>query len=236
MLMEKSQIDLKLLTEQLDKLGMSIFGRLELSTDLTPDNSDNYSNLDALLIGNVGGAMWKAFEASKELSDGAKNPMDRWTRRVIDDLIKTLSAEAVYPFDRPLWPFQRIAQSATGVQASPLGLFIHPEYGLWQAYRALIIFGRNEKLPSQFSSFVDKAEILIHPCDECEAKPCLSACPVAAFDGVSLSTQKCFSHIDSMVEPNCMSIGCRSRDACPIGAEYRYPEAQIQFHMASFRN
>ena len=29
-------------------------------------------------------------------------------------------------------------------------------------------------------------------------------------------------------------LGCRARDACPAGEQYRYGEAQRRFHMAAF--
>jgi hypothetical protein len=29
----------------------------------------------------------------------------------------------------------------------------------------------------------------------------------------------------------CMVSGCIARNACPVGADYRYPQAQLAFHM-----
>jgi hypothetical protein len=31
-----------------------------------------------------------------------------------------------------------------------------------------------------------------------------------------------------------MNAGCRARDACPVGRDHRYPDTQVQFHMAAF--
>ena len=36
-------------------------------------------------------------------------------------------------------------------------------------------------------------------------------------------------------EPACMDLGCRARDACPVGRDYRYAPGQANFHMQAFR-
>ena len=98
----------------------------------------------AFLIGNAGGAMWKAFAPE---SDGAENPLDRWTKQVVDPIAARFSARVLYPFDAPHPPFQRWAQRAEAVYPSPLGMLIHPEFGLWHAYRAALLFHARLELP-----------------------------------------------------------------------------------------
>ena len=90
-----------------------------------------------LLIGNAGPAMWEAFALH---IDEERNPLDRWTRRVIDPIADRFGARAVYPFGPDVPPFQRWALRADTVHASPLGILIHSEYGLWHAYRAALLF------------------------------------------------------------------------------------------------
>ena len=46
-------------------------------------------------------------------------------------------------------PFQRWALRAEAVYASPLGILIHPEYGLWHAYRAALLFTERLALPER---------------------------------------------------------------------------------------
>ena len=82
----------------------------------------------------AGGALIFASEIKAILAD-------RRVAAAIDPLARSVGAMALYPFDGPPYrPFQRWAMRAEPVAPSPLGLFIHPEYGLWHAYRAALVF------------------------------------------------------------------------------------------------
>src|SRR5215475_9653176 len=75
-----------------------------------------------LLVGNLGGALWPAFSASPEYTDGAPHSLDRWTRRIVEALAPSLEAgaRALFPFGGPPWlPFQRWAMKADCVSPSP---------------------------------------------------------------------------------------------------------------------
>ena len=94
-----------------------------------------------LLLGNLGGSIWPAFNASPERADGAPHGLDRWTRRILGSLAPEFGARALFPFGGPPWlPFQRWAMKADSVAPSPLGILIHPDYGLWHAYRGAFAF------------------------------------------------------------------------------------------------
>jgi ferredoxin len=176
----------------------------------------------ALLVGNAGRAMWEAFAPH---IDGAPNPLDRWTKRVVDAVAGEFGARAVYPFDRPHRPFQRWAMRAEPVHPSPLGILIHPQYGLWHAYRAALLFAERLELPP-------RPEVP-SPCASCAAKPCLAACPVGAFTGDAYDVPACAAHI-ATPEADCLAVGCHARNACPVGADWRYRQAETRFHMAAF--
>src|SRR5262249_36446273 len=109
---------------------------------------------------------------------------------------------------------------------SPLGMNIHPTYGLWHAFRAALLFPVEFDLPSP-----DAGE---HPCETCKGRPCLSACPVHAFTGEKYLVETCASHIGDSTGAECMTGGCLARRACPVGVDYRYSAAQMQFHMRAF--
>jgi hypothetical protein len=177
-----------------------------------------------VLVGNFGGGMWPSFAAGQR---NEPDPLDSWTRRVVDPIAARFSARAVYPNDRPYQPFQRWAQRAEPVHPSPLGILIHPEHGLWHAYRAALFFADViEGLPARREA--------ASPCDSCATKPCLSACPVNAFDGAAYNVAACSSHLRTGAPPDCATLGCRARDACPVAPEKRYPPEQVAFHMAAF--
>lgn len=195
--------------------------------DNVPASDDDTVAATVVLIGNVGSSLWAAFAASPEFGDEAAHPMDRWTRRVVSPLSQRVGATAMYPFGGPPHhPFQRWAQRAEDVYPSPLGLLIHPEHGLWHAYRAALLFPERIELP-------EKSE-RASPCAACVERPCLSACPVGAFSGNSFDSASCARHIASPQGSRCMDAGCRARLGCPIGAAKAYAPDQQRFHMNAF--
>ena len=178
-----------------------------------------------LLIGNAGAALYDAFFASGRPT--GRNPLDDWTKRVLMPIAERCGARAAFPSDGPPWlPFQRWAMRAEKVRASPLGVLIHPEFGLWHAYRAAFVFGQALDLPPVPS--------YAHPCDTCAEKPCLSACPVGAVAADGYAVDNCAPHVASQEGQACRSIGCLARRACPIGKAYLYPDRAMAFHMAAF--
>ena len=102
-----------------------------------------------VLAGMAGRDGWPAFAASAEARDGADHPLDRWSRRVIDALARDLGAVALYPFGGPPhWPFQQWARRAEPVHPSPIGILIHPAYGLWHSYRGALGIRRGARRPA----------------------------------------------------------------------------------------
>ncbi|PIW31195.1 MAG: ferredoxin [Rhodospirillales bacterium CG15_BIG_FIL_POST_REV_8_21_14_020_66_15] len=177
-----------------------------------------------ILVGDVAGRLWPHFNAARR--DEA-DPLDSWTRRVLDPAATDLGARIVYPFDGPPHhPFQRWAMRAEGLRPSPIGPLAHPEFGLWHSYRAALLFGRRIDLGPP-----PPAD---HPCDGCADKPCLGACPVEAFDGRGFSLPACLGHLRAPQGRPCMTGGCLARHACPVGAEHAYGADHQAFVAQSF--
>ena len=172
-----------------------------------------------ILIGNAGPDMFRRFARE------GRGSLDDWTRAVIEPLAADLDARALFPFDVPHQPFLSWARRGGAGHVSPLGLNIHPTYGLWHAYRAALLFPVEFDLP--------RVSAGAHPCETCVAKPCLSACPVSAFDGKNYDVDACGVHINAGANA-CMDGGCLARRACPIGIQYQYAKPQAQFHMQAF--
>lgn len=194
-------------------------------------DADRAAGLDGLaaivLVGAVGARGFAAFAASPEAHDGAADPLDRWSRRTIDGLAAELGARALYPFGGPPhWPFQRWAQRAEPVHASPIGLLIHPDYGLWHSYRGALGFSQPIVIPER----AERAS----PCEACVARPCLSACPVGAFTPRGYDVAACAAHLRRAAGRACMEGGCLARRACPVGAQFSQGPAQAAFHMRAF--
>ncbi len=136
-------------------------------------------------------------------------------------------ARALFPFGGPPHlPFGAWAKRAEPVAESPLGMLIHPDYGLWHAYRGALAFAATLDLPPRAER--------PRPCDTCAGRPCLSACPVAAFSEAGYDVAACTDHISAPAGADCMEAACRARRACPVGPEYAYEPAQARFHMKHF--
>lgn len=187
-----------------------------------------------VLVGNAGPGMWRAFCAATTARDraDAADPLDAWTRRVLDGAARTLGARALYPFQGPPYlPFQRWALRTGLVHVSPTGPLIDREFGLWHAYRGALAFAEDVALPPPPDA--------PGPCESCVERPCLSACPVGAFGppegGVApLDVPRCVAHVESADGGECRTGGCLARRACPVGREYVYGPEQAAFHMARF--
>jgi hypothetical protein len=180
-----------------------------------------------ILIGNVGSELWD--KSGAEIAAlGDPDPLDRWTRSVIEPIASSVDALALFPFaGPPYWPFQRWAERAEGVRSSPIGIQIHPEFGLWHAYRAAILLHGMIELPRQEQT---------HPCDTCADRPCLTHCPVNAFSPAGYEVDRCVDHVVAVQNESgsCSEVGCLARLACPVGTAWRYRPEHARFHMRAF--
>jgi hypothetical protein len=127
-----------------------------------------------MMLGWTGGAQWPVFAASGEFADGRAHPLDRWSRRVVGGLAEEFGAVALYPFGGPPFlPFLRWAVKAEGVFPSPIGLLVHPRWGLWHAWRGALAFAERVEVPVVAGD--------VSPCEGC-ARYCVTggreACPV----------------------------------------------------------
>jgi epoxyqueuosine reductase QueG len=103
---------------------------------------------------------------------------------------------------------------------------MHPEYGLWHAYRGALLFDAEFDLPAPGAA--------VHLCDACTEKPCLKSCPVDAYDGSSFDHVACLAYVRGASGAACRGRGCLDRNACPYGTRYRYGHDEQAFHMAAF--
>jgi hypothetical protein len=185
-----------------------------------------------VMVGNAGPALWRVFAAAPEANDGAPDPLNRWSERVLGEAARRFGGRALYPFGGPPYrPFVAWAKRAEAVWESPLGMLIHPDYGLWHAYRGALALPGRIALPERGQR--------AKPCDSCADQPCLSACPVGAFTAAgygppSYDVAACAGHVGAPAGADCLGLGCRARRACPIGRDYLYDGPQARFHMAAF--
>ena len=194
------------------------------SGDSVPPLSDGRPTRTIILAGNAGPAMWEAFS---EARPAAPDPLDRWSHSVLESVATQYNADVILPSDGPPYaPFQRWAMRAESVHLSPLGILIHPKWGLWHGYRGALLFPTPVDVPAfDFSP---------SPCSTCVAKPCLSGCPVGAFTGTDYLAGTCADYLGTSAGGICLEKGCLARHACPIGQEAPPSPDQANFHMRAF--
>ncbi len=192
-----------------------------------PDVSSGVPAKFLVVLGNAGSSIWYHFMSSPEYRDGADDPLNRWSERIGHALAEQWHGKALFPFGKPPYhPFIRWAQKAEGLRQSALGLLMHPDYGLWHAYRFAI--GLSVDLVGLPTSQRQR-----HACDHCRNRPCLTTCPVRAFDGVSYDVEACYRYLEAHPDSPCRAT-CQARAACPEGVDYQYEPAHAAFHMEKF--
>jgi hypothetical protein len=217
------------LTQCLREYGLFLRGATRLSAEEIEAYGFPVDKPELALVGNIGSSYWPIFSQSTEYLDAATDPLDRWSRRVANEIAAELAVQPVYPFaGPPYYPFQQWAQRAEALEQSPLGIMMHPEFGLWHSYRFALLGAEFEVAAEPI---LDKS-----PCLGCDAKPCLQRCPVNAFDGKTYNVDRCADYLLQTPQAECHSRGCLARYACPIAAELSYAPEQGKFHLQAFLN
>lgn len=196
------------------------------SEDEAPPAASKRPAKSVLLIGNAGGHFWPGFRRWQAGQRDMAHPLDSWCRQLLEQLAGSFQARAISPSDRPFQPFQQWAMRAEKLRPSPLGILMHPDYGLWHAYRGALLF--DVEISIQPPATVN------HLCDLCAGKPCLKSCPVDAHSVEGFAYQRCLDHVRSPAGRACREQGCFDRNDCPYGVDYRYPTEMQVFIMDVF--
>jgi hypothetical protein len=200
--------------------GLELLGSFSLARDERPFPDRVRQPRALALVGNAGSAIWPLFDTARRACPGLT--LDRWTEDVIGRIAADLGLEVVYPFKGPPYhPFIQWAKRTGSLFSSPIGMTIHPDYGLWLAFRAALLLDRP----------LDAAPAAAcHPCETCEERPCLAACPVGAFAEAGYDFAACLDHVATPANA-CRTGGCLARVACPVGRQHRYVRPHAGFHM-----
>ena len=175
-----------------------------------------------VLLGMAGSALWHFLKASNRVGD---DRFDRFSTEASLEVSRLFwgdqSPRIIYPGDT-LIPLQQLGRSLGWGAPSPLGLDIHPQYGPWFAYRAAFL--TRSRLPATTASRINAS-----PCDSCAEKPCILNCPVSALRSDALpNLNACVSR--RIEDQTGCGLLCQSRLSCPVGREWRYSEAHLNYH------
>ncbi len=213
--------------------GLIVRGAFSVSgEDYVPDISKDIPGLTLILFGNAGSSIWECFSESREYADGAPDPLNRWSERIGEQIATRLSGRALFPFGGPPYqPFISWAKKAESLRSSKVGMLIHPQYGLWHAYRFAVAIPESLSIPSP---------TVVPPgtdpdiCNNCVDQPCLNTCPVDAFTASGYEVEDCYGYLKQNPESSCRTTSCQARTACPQGSSFHYHQKHARFHMDAF--
>lgn len=186
-----------------------------------PD-SNRFATL--ICIGNAGRGMWDALMAS---GPDREHPVNVFTSRVIGEFVNRFlpggETISLFPSTTRVFPVQKLGEWLGWVHPSPVGVGIHAKYGLWHAYRSVLL--TTISLPETPREYPPS------PCESCRDKPCISVCPAGAVkDSVhrmdTFDVTSCA--LFRLRENSICRDKCLSRLSCPVGREYKYPMAQMK--------
>jgi hypothetical protein len=201
--------------------------RLAVFGAFHPNETDGAGSAETLILfGPAEPGFWDHFTKSPEWQDGAPDPMDRWSKRVITTIAATFGGSAIFPSDGPPYPpFFTWALRTGRSWPSPVKLLVHDSAGLMVSFRGALTLDKQIELPAATAG---------SPCDGCTDKPCLAACPAGALTARGYDVAACHMLLDTPEGQDCISCGCLVRRACPVSQAYgRLPE-QSAYHMGLF--
>jgi len=215
-------VSLSAITSSAGAEALAVFGAFHPGADDgAPDGCGTL-----ILLGPREPGFWAHVTAAPDFADGAPDPLDRWSVRVIGALASEFGGIALFPFTGPPYlPFIAWAKRSGRAWASPVGLLVHDGAGLMVSYRGALALPQVLPLPALPAAA---------PCTGC-ARPCLTACPAGALTGAGYDTAACHDFLDSGGGAGCLSEGCAVRRACPVSRSYGRLAEQSAFHMAHFQ-
>ncbi|MET0046717.1 MAG: hypothetical protein ABW066_02910 [Sedimenticola sp.] len=174
-----------------------------------------------ILIGHAGRALWSSIPHSQFQQ---ADPIDSFSRsaatRFAERLLGSGHYQLLYPgIHTP--PLQALGRQVGWHHDSPLGIGINTQWGLWFAYRALLITDR--KLPETTPLGGG------NPCHACASKACIAHCGGSALSmETGLDLKACAAYRLRPASPCAES--CPARLACPVASQHRYSSEQVRYH------
>lgn len=188
------------------------------------DTDDGIGNGTLVLLGPCEPGYWAQVTAAPEFNDGAPDPIDRWSKRVITILATEVGGQAFFPFGKPERPFISWALKGGACHVSPVSLLVHATQGLMVSFRGAVLLPNALPLPP----------VRRNPCETCRDKPCLTACPSLALTQSGYDLGLCHDYLDTGPGQLCLSQGCSVRRSCPAGGDYDRVSAHSAYHMEQF--
>lgn len=198
-----------------------VFNIDELPADILGGLEPRPDERQLILLGHAGRHLWDCVQAA---GLPGEHPIDDYCRQTVArcfaEQLPGTTFRLAYPGAAPVG-LQALGTLAGWHHPSPFMIGVDRRWGSWFAYRAVILCA---------TDFVPTA-VVDHgsPCIDCREQPCIGACPAGAV-GNSFDLPRC---AEERLRPGSdCACGCLARNACPVGAEHRYDEAQIRHSFA----
>jgi hypothetical protein len=194
-----------------------VFNLTDLPTEALATLGDTKGYRQLILLGHGGRQLWECVKSS---GIGGDHPIDNYCVQTVSrwfaNFLPDRHYQILYPGEQAVG-LQQLGKLAGWHQPSPFMVGIDAEWGSWFAYRAAIL-ADTEFLPY---SPVDRG----NPCQTCQSRPCIAACPAGALAGGTFALDLCARY--RLSENSACATTCLARETCPVGAEHRYDKAQL---------
>lgn len=203
-----------------------------------------------LLVASGGTALWDAMNrhhsGAPTAESATDDPIDRYSATTLASCLDRFTTSAdralLYPTEpgvaaelytgaRPVShvSLQQLGTLAGWHQPSPMGIGIHRTFGLWFAYRALVLIDwpSDESSVKSATYATESEDDLV--CKNCKTLDCVTHCPAGAVTEQGLpDMQACSDYRVS--ENSACQTQCLARMSCPVGQSVRYHDPQIKYH------
>jgi len=175
-----------------------------------------------ILLGPHEPSYWPAISDSPEWQDGRPDPVDRWSRRIIERLAQVTGSKPHFPFGKQPAPLLKWALASDRAQQSLVGSAIQADAGLLASYRGALALNKS---------------IRVSPCkNPCPsgAKPYMTAFPAGIITYSNYDLNTCWGYMRAVSEQSCLFAGYIADRACPISSLHPRMAEQSAYHMQQF--
>ena len=210
--------------------GFDVFGTFSIAAynAQTPEVYHLPSDANtAVVLGNTR-RLWPFFVESlcqRPHQIERSDPFDRWVEEELLEMTVDLQSDLQLRYAHSIGDGMIAIQLAAALAGlswtSPSHLSIHPVYGPWVSWRAVIVLPSSlNDADESVSNSIESQRVLASPCSRCEA-----GCLPAFSRAVNMTTRIVQTEVRTHWR-HWLAV----RDACELGRDWRFCEEQLRYH------